>query len=66
MSNETGARVVEQTADALAAQVRRYLADPDLRRQSGVRARAAVLDRFSLDRLVDDVRTLYRDLLAAP
>ena len=28
------------------------------------RARAAVLDRYSLDRLVDDIAALYRDLLA--
>jgi glycosyltransferase involved in cell wall biosynthesis len=64
-SDATGARVAEHHADALAAPIVRYLADPDLRRQSGTRARAAVIGRFSLDRLVHDVRTLYRDLLAA-
>jgi len=61
---DAGARVSEHRADALAGEVVRYLADPDLRRQSGTRARAAVLERFSLDRLVHDVRTLYRELLA--
>lgn len=66
VSDETGARVGEHHADALAAAVVRYLAEPEMRRRSGVRARAAVLDRFSLDRLVHDVRTLYRDLLARP
>ena len=65
-TDDTGARVSDHRAEALAAQVVRYLGDPGLRRQSGTRARAAVLDRFSLDRLVHDVRTLYRDLLAAP
>ena len=65
-SDATGARVGEHRADALAAQVVRYLGDPGRRRQSGTLARAAVLDRFSLDRLVHDVRALYRDLLAAP
>lgn len=64
VSEEAGARVGEHQAEALAAPVVRYLADPALRRQSGARARAAVLERFSLDRLVDDIRTLYRDLLA--
>ena len=65
VSADAGARVGDHSGDALAAQVTRYLADPDLRRQSGTRARAIVLDRFSLDRLVHDVGTLYRDLLEA-
>lgn len=65
VSSDSGARVVEHSADALAVPLVRYLADPALRRQAGVRARAAVVDRFSLDRLVDDIRTLYRGLLAA-
>lgn len=63
VSADTGTRVGDHSGDALAAQVTRYLADPDMRRQSGTRARAVVLDRFSLDRLVHDVGTLYRDLL---
>ena len=63
-SDQTGARVDAHRAEALAVPVVRYLADRDLRRESGARARAAVLDRYSLDRLVRDVRTLYRDLLA--
>jgi glycosyltransferase involved in cell wall biosynthesis len=66
VSDDAGARVGEHHANALAVQVIRFLADPDLRRRSGARARAAVLDRFSLDRLVHDMRTLYRDLLARP
>ena len=66
VSDDAGTRVGEHRADALAAPVIGYLAAPEMRRQSGVRARAAVLDRFSLDRLVHDVRTLYRDLLARP
>jgi glycosyltransferase involved in cell wall biosynthesis len=64
VSEDAGARVGEHRADALATKVVRYLADPSLRRQSGAHARAAVLERFSLDRLVDDIRALYRDLLA--
>lgn len=64
VSDGVGALVGDHRADALAAPITRYLADHSLRRQSGTLARAAVLDRFSLDRLVDDVRTLYRDLLA--
>ena len=64
VSDDVGARVSDQRADALAVDVVRYLSDPDWRRQSGARARAAVLDRYSLDRLVHDVRTLYRNLLS--
>ena len=64
VSEQAGARVAEHRADALAAPIVRYLADSGLRVESGRLARAAVLDRFSLDRLVADVRTLYRDLLA--
>lgn len=63
-SADVGARVPDGDAAGLAANVVRYLADPDLRRQSGTRARAAVLDRYSLDRLVRDITALYRDLLA--
>jgi glycosyltransferase involved in cell wall biosynthesis len=64
ISDAVGKRVNEHTAAALAAPIVSYLADASLRRQAGARARSAVVDRFSLDRLVHDVKTLYRDLLA--
>lgn len=64
-SDEVGARVADGDADALAARVVHYLVDDDLRRGTGARARAAVLDRYSIDRLVRDITVLYRDLLAA-
>ena len=60
-----GAKVRDGDADALAAHIVRYLADDEMRRQTGQHARAAVLHRFSLDRLVGDINALYRDLLAA-
>jgi glycosyltransferase involved in cell wall biosynthesis len=65
VSDDVGARV-ESSADALATHVLRYLADPELRRQSGARARGVVIDRFGLERLVHDVRTLYLELLSRP
>ena len=65
-SEAVGARVHEGDADALAAHVVRMLADHGLRRETGERARAAVLERYSLDRLVRDINVLYRELLAAP
>ncbi len=63
-SIEVGARVPDGDAAGLAAHLVRYLADADLRRRTGQRARAAVLDRYSLDRLVRDITVLYRNLLA--
>ena len=63
-SADVGARVPDGDAAGLAAHLVRYLADADLRRRTGQRARAAVLDRYSLDRLVRDITALYRDLLA--
>jgi glycosyltransferase involved in cell wall biosynthesis len=63
-SADVGARVPDGDAAGLAANLARYLADPNLRRQTGARARAGVLDRYGLDRLVRDIHVLYRDLLA--
>lgn len=63
-SAAVGARVPDGDAAGLAAAIVRYLSDADGRRAAGQRARAAVLDRYSLDRLVHDINLLYRDLLA--
>jgi len=63
-SEDVGARVANGDPDALAAPIVRYLGDRELRRQSGLRARAAVLDRYGMDRLVNDILALYRELLA--
>jgi glycosyltransferase involved in cell wall biosynthesis len=63
-SDDVGARVADGDADGLAARVVQYFSDEALRRRSGLRARAAVLDRYSIDRLVGDINALYRDLLA--
>ena len=63
-TSDVGARVPDGDVAGLAAHIVRYLADPDLRRRTGQRGRAAVLDRYSLDRLVGDITALYRDLLA--
>jgi L-malate glycosyltransferase len=65
-ADDLGAKVRDGDAEALAAHVVRYLADPQLRRDTGTRARAAVLAKYGLDRLVNDIIALYRDLLAAP
>jgi glycosyltransferase involved in cell wall biosynthesis len=62
-SADVGARGPDGDAAGLAAHIVRYLADPDLRRRTGERARAAVLGRYSLDRLVRDIVALYSELL---
>jgi glycosyltransferase involved in cell wall biosynthesis len=64
-SADLGARVAGGNANALAEAIVRYLADPALRRSTGARARAAVLDRYSLDRLLADITALYRSLVSA-
>jgi glycosyltransferase involved in cell wall biosynthesis len=65
IADETmGARVPNGDVAGLAAAIVRYLADRDGRRAAGQRARAAVIDRYSLDRLVRDIATLYSDLLS--
>jgi glycosyltransferase involved in cell wall biosynthesis len=50
-------------AGALADHVTRLLGDCALRRRMGDAGRQAVLARYGLDRLVDDVERLYRELL---
>jgi glycosyltransferase involved in cell wall biosynthesis len=64
-SADLGTRVADGDASALAASVVRYLADPALRRDTGTRARAAVLERYSLERLLADITSLYRSLVSA-
>ena len=64
--DDLGAKVPDGNAEALAAHIVRYLADPTLRRETGARARAAVLGRYSLDRLVKDIVAVYRELLSTP
>ena len=50
-------------ASALAAHVNALVADPARRSAMGARARAGVITRYSIDRLVADIAALYRDLL---
>jgi glycosyltransferase involved in cell wall biosynthesis len=63
VSSDVGALAPDGDAAALAHAVLRYLSDRDRARGDGVRARRAVIDRYSLDRLVSDIHALYRDLL---
>jgi len=51
---------VEAIADALA----RLALDPDLRRRLGEHGRGRVIPRYRVERLVDDIDELYRELLS--
>ncbi len=50
--------------DTLAARLAELAADPELRARMGAAGRERVLERYSVERLVDDVDELYRRLLA--
>jgi glycosyltransferase involved in cell wall biosynthesis len=48
----------------LAEQLARLARDPELRERMGEHGRARVIDRYAVERLLDDVDRLYRSLLA--
>jgi glycosyltransferase involved in cell wall biosynthesis len=61
---DTGRTAPFGDAAALAREVNELLAAPALRREIGARARARVLARYDIARLVDDIAALYTELLA--
>jgi glycosyltransferase involved in cell wall biosynthesis len=60
----TGLLVPPQNPKALADAILRLAVAPDERLRMGAAGRQAVIARFSPERLVDDIDTLYRDALA--
>ena len=58
----TGLLVPAGDAAALADALTRLLDDPDLRARFGASGRVRMCERFSLDRLVDEIGELYRSL----
>jgi glycosyltransferase involved in cell wall biosynthesis len=61
---EDGFLVEIGDTEALAERLARLASDPALRSRMGDAARARVLPRYAVDRLVDDIDRLYRSLLA--
>jgi hypothetical protein len=57
-----GAGVISQRVDVLTDAVRRFLADPELARQTGQRARAAALARYGLSRFLTDWEQLMKEV----
>ncbi|MBI3812636.1 MAG: glycosyltransferase [Nitrospirae bacterium] len=60
----TGLLVPPQDAVALAGAVIRLARDPDLRRRLGEAGRCQVEERFTLDRFVRGIETVYSEVLA--
>lgn len=63
VNDETGILVPPGDAAALAGGIERLAFDPDLRAKLGAQARKHAVGRFSAERLVDDIDSLYRELL---
>ena len=52
-------------AEALSERLAELAADPERRARMGAEGRERVLERYAVERLVDDVDRLYRSLLGA-
>ena len=63
VTRETGLLVPRGDAETLAEGIVTLTADPGLRRAMGARARQHVAERFSAERLVRDIDSLYTELL---
>ena len=63
LHGDSGVAVPLGDAAGLAGAVTQFLADANRRRAIGERGRASVVARYGIDRLVDDIDALYRDLL---
>jgi glycosyltransferase involved in cell wall biosynthesis len=62
-NGRTGLLAEPGDVDALATMIVKLLQDPQLRDQLGRAGRARVLDRFTVDRMADDVARVYRRVL---
>lgn len=63
VTDETGILVPPDDVAALAGGIERLAGDPELRKAMGARAREHAITRYSADRLVGDIDSLYRELL---
>ncbi len=60
---KTGRVIPQGDEEGLATAVRALLEDPAMRNRMGEAGQVRAFDRFGIDRLVDDVDALYRELL---
>ena len=63
---QRGVRVIPGDADAFAAGLKRLVGDVGLRRDMGDRGRYFVQSSYSKERLLEDIKALYRALLERP
>jgi glycosyltransferase involved in cell wall biosynthesis len=63
LRDDTGVVVPFGDAAGLASAVAQFLGDTNRRRAMGERGRVSVVARYGIDRLVDDIDALYRELL---
>lgn len=61
---DVGTLVPPGDVEALAESMRQLVENDDRRRQIGAHARASAVTRFAIERLLTDVSTLYRQLIA--
>jgi len=61
-SEDVGLLAPSGDAGALAHQVSTLLADPDRARRMGASGRETIVARYNVERLVDDIAALYREL----
>ena len=65
VDGETGRLVAPDDPSAMAGAMVDLAGDPELRARFGAAGRARVIDRFGLDRMVDDTIAVYRDVTGA-
>ena len=63
-ANRNGLLIPPSNVAAMTAAINRLLADPQWARELGTRARQAIVDKFSLDRMVAATAAIYEELLA--
>lgn len=62
----TGLLVPPRRVEALAQAINRLLDDPDLRRRLGVAARKEVVIRFEREKVINQIESVYRDVVSRP
>lgn len=65
VTEETGVLVPPRDPEAFAGALLRLATDPEWRAAQGEAARRHALDRYGATRLIDDIETLYAELVAA-
>ena len=63
-ANRNGLLIPPSNVAAMTAAINRLLADPQWAHELGTRARQAIVDKFSLDRMVAATAAIYEELLA--